>query len=237
MAKIVTITNPLTGQPTQVDQLDNTAQQIDNATGRAITSGIGAQIPDTTLTTLAEVNAIKKTGWYYYQNSSTPLVGDDQNTKYMMIRHESCGSEYDVQYGYNLGGDVGVSCAYDLRRAKSKGTWQPWEYVNPPMLDGVEYRTTERFRGKPVYAMTFSPSGGLTDGQTITYPLPSGSVDWLVRGIMHGSNQAPAPYIHSKDLANSWSYYANFQRNNCVTNCGTSAAGQSYHITIYYTKQ
>jgi hypothetical protein len=27
-----------------------------------------------------------------------------------------------------------------------------WEYVNPPMLEGVEYRTTERFNGKPVYA-------------------------------------------------------------------------------------
>ena len=30
MAQIVTITNPLTGQPAQVDQLDHTAQQIDD---------------------------------------------------------------------------------------------------------------------------------------------------------------------------------------------------------------
>ena len=30
MAKITTITNPLTGQPAQVDQLDHTAQQIDD---------------------------------------------------------------------------------------------------------------------------------------------------------------------------------------------------------------
>ena len=30
MAKIVTITNPITGQPAQVDQLDHTAQQIDD---------------------------------------------------------------------------------------------------------------------------------------------------------------------------------------------------------------
>ena len=28
MAQIVTITNPLTGQPAQVDQLEHTAQQI-----------------------------------------------------------------------------------------------------------------------------------------------------------------------------------------------------------------
>ena len=33
MAQIVTITNPLTGQPAQVDQLDHTAQQIDDGIG------------------------------------------------------------------------------------------------------------------------------------------------------------------------------------------------------------
>lgn len=31
------------------------------------------------------------------------------------------------------------------------GTWLPWEYDNPPLALGVEYRTTERFLGKPVY--------------------------------------------------------------------------------------
>ena len=32
--------------------------------------------------------------------------------------------------------------------------WFPWEWVNPPMRPGVEYRTTERYMGKPVYAKT-----------------------------------------------------------------------------------
>ena len=32
------------------------------------------------------------------------------------------------------------------------GVWQPLEWDNPPMIPGVEYRTTERFDGKPVYA-------------------------------------------------------------------------------------
>ena len=39
MAKIVTITNPLTGQPAQVDQLDHTAQEIDDAIARALPGG------------------------------------------------------------------------------------------------------------------------------------------------------------------------------------------------------
>ena len=37
-------------------------------------------------------------------------------------------------------------------RKKISGVWQPWEWVNPPMQLGVEYRTVERYNGKPVYA-------------------------------------------------------------------------------------
>jgi hypothetical protein len=36
-------------------------------------------------------------------------------------------------------------------RMRINGTWTPWEWVNPPMLDGVEYRTTQRFAGKAIY--------------------------------------------------------------------------------------
>lgn len=36
-------------------------------------------------------------------------------------------------------------------RKKISGVWQPWEWVNPPMALGVEYRTTERYQEKPVY--------------------------------------------------------------------------------------
>lgn len=37
-------------------------------------------------------------------------------------------------------------------RKKISGVWQPWEWVNPPMKSGVEYRTTKRYMEKPVYA-------------------------------------------------------------------------------------
>lgn len=39
------------------------------------------------------------------------------------------------------------------RMVKHNGTWQPFEWVNPQMLLGVNYRTTERFFGKPVYLL------------------------------------------------------------------------------------
>ena len=39
MAQTVTITNPLTGQPAQVDQLNQTAQETDDAIARALPGG------------------------------------------------------------------------------------------------------------------------------------------------------------------------------------------------------
>lgn len=36
-------------------------------------------------------------------------------------------------------------------RFRLNNVWQPLEWVNPPLELGVEYRTTERYLGKPVY--------------------------------------------------------------------------------------
>ena len=38
-----------------------------------------------------------------------------------------------------------------LVRKQTGGAWTPWEWVNPPLAAGVEYRTTERYKGKPIY--------------------------------------------------------------------------------------
>ena len=43
-----------------------------------------------------------------------------------------------------------------LQRSLRNGEWMPWEWVNPPMYVGVEYRTTERSEGNPVYAKRIS---------------------------------------------------------------------------------
>lgn len=40
---------------------------------------------------------------------------------------------------------------FKVRSIKRNYTWGEWEWVNPPMNLGVEYRTTERWNGKAVY--------------------------------------------------------------------------------------
>ena len=45
-----------------------------------------------------------------------------------------------------------LSYRYELRGQYTQGVWQEWEWSNPPMDLNMEYRTTEKFNGKPVYA-------------------------------------------------------------------------------------
>lgn len=49
---------------------------------------------------------------------------------------------------------------------KAEGVWLPLEWFNPPMRLGVEYRTTERYNGKPVYAFAMNLGQGPAQGET-----------------------------------------------------------------------
>ena len=52
------------------------------------------------------------------------------------------------------------------------------EWINPPMLPDVEYRTTERMNGKPVYTMYISTFGSLPDNaeKKIAMPIDTATV-------------------------------------------------------------
>ena len=57
--------------------------------------------------------------------------------------------EYDVGYKYQR---FGRTDNFEIvERKQINNVWGDWEYLNPPMNIGVEYRTTERYLGKPVY--------------------------------------------------------------------------------------
>lgn len=54
-----------------------------------------------------------------------------------------------------------------LTKTKYNGVWEPLEWENPPMVLGVEYRTTERWKGKPVY--TKAINFGVLPNNTTSY--------------------------------------------------------------------
>lgn len=59
---------------------------------------------------------------------------------------------------------------------KQGGIWQPVEFVNPNLRLGVEYRTTERYLGKPVYVQAVN-FGTLPNAATK-------SVIWATSGVV-----------------------------------------------------
>lgn len=66
-------------------------------------------------------------------------------------RADMSSANYGTQHIYtelNGGGE--------LFRTKDNGVWSEWEWGNPPMVPGVEYRTTKRCNGKVVYTKRVS---------------------------------------------------------------------------------
>lgn len=87
-------------------------------------------------------------------------------------------------------------------KQKYGGTWQPCEWENPPMVAGVEYRTTERCDGKPVYRklVVYTHSGKFGDSATNTdYTIPHGISDWVrsVRCVTSINNEVTGSYLGS----------------------------------------
>ena len=60
-----------------------------------------------------------------------------------------------------------------VRRCTGAGNWSKWECINPPMIPGIEYRTTKRHNGKPVYSL-FRSWGAMPNKGTVEY-----DISWL----------------------------------------------------------
>lgn len=77
-------------------------------------------------------------------------------------------------------------------RKKILGVWQPWEWVDPPLALGEEYRTTERYLGKPVYVKAVDcgnlPAPGST--KNVSHGI-SGCLPIMVTAQMSNSNTIP----------------------------------------------
>lgn len=106
-----------------------------------------------------DLDTVRKNGWYRITSSCTngPTSNDQVSTAVNAIlevsgSNESYVSEQTVHLGTS--GQQGRKLRRFYNNASK--TWQPWEWVNPPMVAGVEYRTTERWNGKAVYCKTVS---------------------------------------------------------------------------------
>lgn len=100
----------------------------------------------------ADLNSYVKTGRYAQGTTLTMRqilnLPDAFSNGGIVVDVLAIAPTYVMQIAYNLRDNKDIITAM---RQNYVGTWQPWEYTNPPMELGTEYRTTERYLGKPLY--------------------------------------------------------------------------------------
>lgn len=129
------------------------------------------------------------------------------------------------------------------RMLKDNGVWRPVEWINPPMELGVEYRTTERYLGKPVYAKVVN-CGSLPNNDTLTVKHGISNVEMIVEAKAIASNstagyngRALLPQIYNNSLTNEWTnYLVTATSEEILIYCGGGLAGRLVYVTMRYTK-
>lgn len=129
------------GTPTSPSKI---AREITPAEIGAAPAGFGLGAVATEIT---DWNTATKNGWYVGGEGIAQNAPDDNHTWFGVAYNWTQESIVIQKIWGVLQPDKYCSCERMIY--PSHGT--PWEWVNPPMQLGVEYRTTERYLGKPVY--------------------------------------------------------------------------------------
>lgn len=124
------------------------AKAVGGALEAKAPAGFGLGSTSVGAVTLADIDgswsALIPTGWYRLVDSTGITIDGIQfNPAHLRIESEN----YKGQMSITLFRD---GCPI-VHRSFIRGVWNPWEWISPPMMAGVEYRTTERYNGKPVY--------------------------------------------------------------------------------------
>ena len=86
-------------------------------------------------------------------------------------------------------------------RTYYSGAWKDWEWENPPMADGVEYRTTMRHNNKPVYVTSVNFGALPANSSKTTQISTSGSkleiISLDVIATDSSGKEYPFPFINS----------------------------------------
>lgn len=126
-----------------------------------------------------------------------------------------------------------------LRKALVNGVWLPLEWVNPPMALGVEYRTTERYRGSPVYVKLVD-CGALPNNDYKTVNIGASGLEKVID--VSGCAVNPSdkdfysiPTINFKNSVHNIGVYATGSQSIAIS---TQSDRSSYnaHVKVKYTK-
>ena len=148
----------------------------------AAPSGYG--LGKTQLIDVEDIDNTTAPGWYHIASNMT-IATVSANYWHMEVSAYADGSSHCVQKIYPIQPTLGH---IEIVRRKYSGTWEEWEHTNPPMVLGVEYRTTERHKGKAVYAAKILV-GTLGNAGTVSATLPHTPTETVeIRGFAYTGN-------------------------------------------------
>lgn len=129
----------------------------------------------------ADLNHKAPSGFGLGESTNATPAGGDAN-KIVALGHYQCNVNCPTDDVWYVTPNIHIPGSYEqhtairafdgveCRRLKVGGSWLPWEWVNPPMEYGVEYRTVEQVDGQPVYTMCVEIEA-FANGETETAPV------------------------------------------------------------------
>ena len=111
--------------------------------------------------------------------------------------------------------------------SSSPAVWMPFEWEHPPMKLGAEYRTAERYNGKPVYAKAINfgqaPNATYKD---VSHGIENFSQLVSYTGMMGGANLIEAPAVENIQINAS----------NIRITTNTDVSANYVYLVLRYTK-
>ena len=136
------------------------------------------------------------------------------------------------EYSYQIAFRDDVTRVEMAVRKLTKTDWTPWEWVNPPMVEGTEYRTTERCKGKPVYARLVN-LGTMPNATSKTYQSFATGVDDIVSAEFTYKT-SDTRYFNNPDI--SW-YIGCYNNPYIVMTTTKDMSGCTGYLLCKYTKK
>ena len=198
-------------------KLGNVRTPIDYLKQYFAPSGHGLGVPSNYEKHPQDIDTVFKSGYYLMTSENG---GSSVEILHVLARTESeC-----VQERFSVvSGSIG-------RRYTTTGSdgWSAWEYTNPPMIPGVEYRTPERWNGKPVY--TTLVDFGFTVAGTTTRMLPFGG---LPIRFSASANGVVSPYRPNSEEPNNF-FEVNVDGIYITVNVGADMVGKQCYVQLWY---
>ena len=217
---------------TNLGDAENDADSLPYGQAKEEFAPSGYGLGETNGRTCADANTAINIGFYIMSGSGTLNVpaGYEYGQLSVTIRN------YDIYQFLIQNGII-------LFRQSADGgeNWGEWSFVNPPMILGVEYRTTEMHNGKVVYAKYYD--AGILQNNTL-YSLPSGATDIVrMQAYTNRGHLLPVGQFIKDDTSSGYFAYA-------VTNAGANGVygftdtrtdgfgngSYNMYIKLWYTK-